>query len=144
LESASEIDIGFRTRGLLLLHVDPRLNGYSPSKTSAFLEQLRERAAALPGVDAAVCSDVPFLSGGNRSDGFTVAGHAEKDAPSVPTADLYMVTPGFFNALGIPPLAGRDFSHETANGPRVAVINKAFVERLFGGADPIGQRVDGG
>jgi len=144
LESASEINIGFRTRGLLLLHVDPRLNGYSPSKTSAFLEQLRERAAALPGVDAAVCSDVPLLSGGNRSDGFTVVGRTQKDAPSVPTADLYMVTPGFFNALGIPALAGRDFSHETANGPRVAVINKAFAERLFAGADPIGQRVDGG
>lgn len=144
LESASAIDIGFRTRGLLLLHVDPRLNGYSPSKTSAFLEQLRERAAAVPGVDAAVCSDVPFLSGGNRSDGFTVVGNAEKVAPSVPTSDLYMVTPGFFKALGIPPLAGRDLSHETANGPRVAVINKAFAERLFGRADPIGQRVDGG
>ena len=143
LESASATDIGFRTRGLLLLHVDPRLNGYSPSKTSAFLQQLRERAATLPGVDAAVCSDVPLLSGGNRSDGFTVVGRSEKDARSVPTADLYMVTPGFFDALGIPALAGRDFSHETANGPRVAVINKAFAERLFAGEDPIGQRVDG-
>ncbi|HKR38897.1 MAG TPA: ADOP family duplicated permease, partial [Paraburkholderia sp.] len=143
LESASAIDIGFRTRGLLLLHVDPRLNGYSPAKTSAFLEQLREHAAALPGVDAAVCSDVPFLSGGNRSDGFNVVGHAAKDDPNV-LSDLYMVTPGFFNALGIRALAGRDFSHEIANGPRVAVINEAFAERLFGGADPIGQRVDGG
>jgi predicted permease len=143
LESASEINIGFRTRGLLLLSVDPRLNGYSPSKISAFLGQLRERAAALPGVDAAVCSDVPFLSGGNRSDGFTVVGHAEKGDPSV-LADLYMVTPGYFDALGIPGLAGSDFSHETANGPRVAVINKAFADRLFGGTDPIGQRIDGG
>jgi predicted permease len=143
LESASEINIGFRTRGLLLLSVDPRLNGYSPSKISAFLGQLRERAAALPGVDATVCSDVPFLSGGNRSDGFTVVGHAEKGDPSV-LADLYMVTPGYFDALGIPGLAGSDFSHETANGPRVAVINNAFADRLFGGTDPIGQRIDGG
>jgi predicted permease len=143
LESASEINIGFRTRGLLLLSVDPRLNGYSPSKISAFLGQLRERAAALPGVDAAVCSDVPFLSGGNRSDGFTILGHAAKGDLSV-LADLYMVTPGYFNALGIPGLAGIDFSQGTANGPRVAVINKAFADRLFGGTDPIGQRIDGG
>ena len=143
LESASEINIGFRTRGLVLLSVDPRLNGYSPSKISAFLEQLRERAAALPGVDAAVCSDVPLLSGGNRSDGFTVVGHTTKDGPWS-LADLYMVTPGYFDALGIPGLAGSDFKHETANGPRVAVINKAFADRLFGGADPIGQRIDGG
>ncbi len=144
LESASEIDIGFRTRGLLLLSMDPRLNGYSPAKTSAFLEQLRERAAALPGVDAAVCTDIAFLSVGHRSDGFTVLGHSGKDDPSISSADLYMVTPGYFDAFGIPALAGRDFSHEIANGPRVAVINKAFAERLFGGADPIGQRVDGG
>jgi predicted permease len=143
LESASEINLGFRTRGLLLLHVDPRLNGYSPSKTSAFLEQLRERAAALPGVDAAVSSDVPLLSGGNRSDGFNVVGHAAKGDLYV-LSDLYMVTPGYFDALGIPTLAGRDFSHEAANGPRVATINKAFADRLFGGVDPIGQRVDGG
>jgi predicted permease len=142
LERASEINIGFRTRGLLLLSVDPRVNGYSPSKISTFLDQLRERTAALPGVDAAVCSDVPFLSGGNRSDGFTVAGHAAKGDPSV-LADLYMVTPGYFKALGMIGLAGNDFSHET-NGPRVAVINKAFADRLFGGADPIGQRIDGG
>ena len=143
LESASEIDIGFRPRGLFLLSVDPRLNGYPPSKISAFLKQLRQNAAALPGVDAAVCSDVPFLSGGNRSDGFTVRGHSGKGDPSA-LADLYMVTPGYFDALGIPRLAGSDFSHETSSGPRVAVVNKAFAERLFGGKNPIGQHVDGG
>jgi predicted permease len=143
LESASEINIGFRTRGLLLLSLDPRLNGYPASKISSFLDQLRERAAALPGVDAAVCSDVAFLSGGTRSDGFTIAGRATKGDASV-LADLYMVTPGYFGTLGMPGLAGSDFSHETANGPRVAVINKAFADGLFGGADPIGQRIDGG
>src|SRR5215469_15276059 len=75
LENASRIDIGFKTRGLLMLSVDPRLNGYPPAKTSEFLSQLRERAAALPGVDAAVCTDVAMLSGGNRSEGFTISGH---------------------------------------------------------------------
>jgi len=143
LESAARIDIGFRTKRLLLMSVDPRLNGYTPEKTSAFLAQLRERAAALPGVDAAVTTDVALLSGGNRSEGFGISGHTEKGAP-LAIADLYMVTPGYFNALGTPLLAGDDFSHETADGPKVAVVNKAFAERLFGGANPIGQHVDGG
>ena len=142
LESASRINIGFNPRGLMLLSVDPRLNGYTPAKTRAFLAELRERAAALPGVDAAVTTDVPLLSGGNRSEGFTVSGHAAKDDPSL-TADLYMVTPGYFAALGTPLLAGSDFSHETADGPRVAVVNRAFADRLFGGTNPIGQRIDG-
>jgi len=143
LQSASRIDIGFDTRGVFLLSVDPRLNGYSPAKISAFLAQLRERAAALPGVQMAVCTDVAPLSGGNRSDTFSVSGHSGKGDPSSP-ADLYMVTPGYFDALGMPRLEGRDFSHETATGPRVAVVNKVFADRLFGSANPIGQRVDGG
>jgi predicted permease len=143
LESAANIDIGFRSQGLLMLSVDPRLNGYTPERTSLFLAGLRQRAAALPGVDAAVCTDVPLLSGGNRSDGFTVTGHAGKDA-AFTFADMYMVTPGYFEALGTPRVAGRDFGGEAANGPRTAIVNKAFADRLFGGANPIGQHVSGG
>jgi len=143
LESASRIQIGMNPRGLLLLSVDPRLNGYTPAKTSAFMAELRERAAALPGVDAVVSTDVAPLSGGNRSDGFAISGHSGKGDPSV-LADLYMVTPGYFDALRIPRLAGRDFNHESATETRVAVVNKSFADRLLGGGNPIGQRIDGG
>jgi len=143
LETAAKIDIGFRSQGLMMLSVDPRLNGYTAEQISRFLEQLRRRAAALPGIDAAVSIDVPLLSGGNRSDGFTVTGHTDKDAPFA-NAELYMVTPGYFQALGTPLLAGHDFHGEVAGGPRTAVINKAFAERLFGNQNPIGQRVSGG
>jgi predicted permease len=140
LESASRINIGFRTRGLLLLSVDPSLSGYSPARSITFLAQLRERAAALPGVDGAVTTDVALLSGGNRSEGFTVSGQSAKNISS---ADLYMVTPGYFAALGMPLLAGSDFSHESPTGQRVAVINEAFANRLFGRTGPIGQSIDG-
>jgi predicted permease len=143
VQNAASIDIGFQTRGLLLLSIDPRLNGYTPARTSAFLADLRHRVAALPGVDAAVCTDVALLTGGNRSDGFTITGHSAKGDP-FSNADLYVATPGYFNALGTPRLAGRDFSSETPNGPRTAIVNKAFVDVLFHGANPIGQHVDGG
>lgn len=125
---------------MLLLSVDPSLSGYSPARSIAFLAQLRERAASLPGVDAAVTTDVALLSGGNRSEGFALSGQPAKNVPS---ADLYMVTPGYFAALGMPLLAGSDFSHESPTGQRVAVINEAFANRLFGRRDPIGQRIDG-
>ncbi len=143
LESASTIDIGIQPRGLLMLSVDPRLNGYTSAQISRFLSQLRERVAGLPGVDGAVCTDVPVLSGGNRSDGFTVTGRSEKDK-AITYADLYMVTPGYFKTLGTPLLSGRDFGSESAAGPRIAVINKAFADRLFPGVNPIGQHVSGG
>lgn len=140
LENAAKIDIGFRSEGLMMLSVDPRLNGYTADRTSHFLAQLRERAAALPGVDAAVNTDVPLLSGGNRSEAFAVVGNEKKRA-TLPSADLYMATPGYFQALGTPLIAGRDFAHEAASGTKVAVINKAFAERLFGNANPVGQYV---
>jgi predicted permease len=143
LESAANINIGFRPNGLLLLSVDPRLNGYTPTQISEFLRELRGRVATLPGVDHVVSSDVALLSGGTRSDGFAVVGHSGKKDPNT-LADLYMTTPGYFNTLGIPLLAGRDFANEAAGGARVAIIDKAFADQLFSGVDPIGQHVDGG
>ena len=143
LESAAGIDIGFRPNGLLLLSVDPRLNGYKPAEISRLFVELRRRVAALPGVDAVVSTDLALLSSGHRSDGFTVTGEDEK-GQTIPSADLYMTTPGYFDALGIPRLAGRDFANDGAGGSRVAIVNKAFADRLFPGTNPIGQHVSGG
>lgn len=143
LDSAARINLGFRSQGLLLMSMDPRLNGYTPEQISRLLREMRQRVAALPGVDAAVTTDVAMLSGGHRSDGFSVAGSEGKDAANAMT-ELYMITPGYFRAMGIPMLAGRDVRDEAANGPRVAVVNKAFADRLFPGGNPIGQHVHGG
>ena len=143
MQSAANIDLGFRSQGLLLMSVDPRLNGYTPEQISRFMRELRQRVAALPGVDAAVSTDVAVLSGGHRSDGFTISGSEGKDSPHAMT-DLYMTTRGYFAALGIPILAGRDFANEAANAPRVAVVNKAFADTMFPGGNPIGQHVHGG
>ena len=143
LQSAATIDIGFRPANLLLMSVDPRVQGFTPEQTARFLAELRQHVAALPGVVSAISTDVAPLSGGNRSDGFTIAGRPVKDS-SFSYADLYMVTPGFFEALGMPRMMGRDFGGETATGPRTAVVNQAFVQRVFGGQNPIGQHVQGG
>jgi predicted permease len=55
-----------------------------------------------------------------------------------------MVTPGYFETMGIPSLAGRDFGNDAATGPKTAVVNRAFVDRVFGGANPVGKQVAGG
>jgi predicted permease len=157
LERAADIDIGFRSHGVLMLSIDPRVQGYTPQQTNQFLDQLRERSAALPGVLSAAVTDSVPLSGGHRSDAFTVeGGRANTQPPTAalhsaqpPTADLpdvdeYMATPGYFETLGIPRLAGRDFSHESAAAPKVAIVNQAFAERLFGRENPIGRQVSGG
>lgn len=142
LGSATNIDIGFRSHGLVMLSVDPRIHGYTPEATTRFLDEARDRIGAIPGVTAVAATDVVPLSGGHRSDGFTVEGR--KPPADLPTVDEYMATSGYFAALGIPRIAGRDFAHETATGPKVAIVNQTFATRLFGRENPIGQRVTGG
>jgi predicted permease len=143
LQSAAGIDIGFRSQGILMMSVDPREHGYTAERTVRALGQLRERVAALPGVRSAACTDVAPLSMGNRSDGFSVEGRPETlDLNS--SVDLYMATAGYFDTMGIPRIAGRDFANEGASAPRVAVVNEAFVRQLFKNENPIGRRVSGG
>jgi predicted permease len=142
MQSASGIDIGFRSRGILMMSVDPRVHGYTAERTNQFLSQLRQRVAALPGVISAVCTDSVPLSGGNRSDSFHVESRQSTD--SDPSVELYMVTSGYFETMGIPRLAGHDFASEAANAPKVAVVNQAFANRIFSGENPVGRRVTGG
>jgi predicted permease len=144
LQSAANIDIGFGRQNLLLMSVDPRVHAYVPDRTVSFLTQLQQRAAALPGVQSAVVTDIVPLSGGGRSDGFHVEG-APDSGDNNPTVELFMATPGYFDTMGIPRIAGRDFGKETPTGPRTAVVSQSFVERFFPGKDAIGQHVpDGG
>ncbi len=142
LDNASRIDVGFRSNGILMMSVDPRLHGYTPERTTQFLKLLRQRVAALPGVISAVCTDAVPLSGGHRSDQFQVAGDTTR--ASSYHVDLYMTTPGYFDAMGIPRLAGRDIGNEAPNGSKVAVVNETFVQDFFKKQNPIGQRVTGG
>jgi predicted permease len=143
LRNASQINLGFRSSGVLMMAVDPRLHGYSPERTTQFLNQLQLRVAALPGVASAAYTDAVPLSGGHRSDTF----HAEGQLPSKEPdshAELYMAGPGYFETIGTPRLAGRDFANENPTGPKVAIVNQAFAQRFFKTENPIGRHVTGG
>ncbi len=143
LETAASIDLGFRPQNLLSMSVDPRLHGYTPEQTAQFLNQLRERVAALPGAVSAACTDFPPLSIAGDAVTFHLGG-GPNSAKNDPSANLTRVTPGYFETMGIPRVAGRDFGGETASGAKTAVVNRAFVERVFGGKNPIGRQVTGG
>lgn len=140
LESAANIDIGFRARGILIMNIDPQLHGYTTERTSQFLAELRRRVQAIPGVaSVAVADPLPLSMDGRWDDFHAEGGLNNPDA----TVDLSMVTPGYFETMGIPRVAGRDFADENAHGPKAAVVNEAFAQRLFNGGNPIGQRVTG-
>ncbi len=143
LQTAASIDLGFRPQDLLSMSIDPRLNGYTPERTVEFLDQLRERTAVLPGVLSAAWTDHGPLSMARYVKMFHV-GSGPTSSKNDLAVNLIMVTPGFFETMGIPRVAGRDFGGETASGPKTAVVNRAFVERVLAGENPIGQQVTGG
>ena len=144
MQHASGIDIGFRSRGVLITSVDPRVNGYTAEQTVQFLRQLRERVAGLPGVSAVVCTDLVPLSDGGRSDGFQRSGAAVARGVSRRSSICTWRRRGYFDVMGIPRLEGRDFGNESPNGPKVAIVNEEFVAKVLGGREAIGQRVEGG
>jgi predicted permease len=142
LQCASTINIGFRTDNMLMMSFDPSVHGYSPERSVNFMTQLQGRVSAMPGVVSAVITDTAPLSGGSRADGFRIP-ESPDVASSWITADLFMASPGYFDTLGIPRIAGNDFGAETATDPRIAIVNKSFVEKVLGGRSPIGMQVDG-
>jgi len=149
LQQAASIDIGFRSSGIVTVQVDPRVHGYSPERTVQFFKELRQDIASQPGVTSVVVTDTVPLSGGGRSDGIHAMVKPKSDVNAAsqpdPSVELYMVTPGYFETMGIPRLAGRDFYNEAATkGPQSAIVNEAFARRLFGSENPVGQSVAGG
>jgi predicted permease len=142
LQSASTIDIGFRADNMLMMSFDPSVHGYTPERSVNFMMQLQGRVAALPGVVSAVVADAAPLGGYGRADGFRIPGSPDVASSYVNTI-LVMVTPGYFDTLGIPRIAGSDFGSETANSPIVAIVNQAFVQQVLGGRNPIGVQVNG-
>jgi predicted permease len=135
------MDVGFVSNGVTTMAVDPALNGYSSQRTLLLLGQIRDRVGQLPGVASAAWTDILPLSMGGRRDGFRREGGPQGGDP-VPV-DLYMVTRGYFETMGMPRIAGRDFGNEGANAQKAAVVNEFLAQRLFGRESPIGQRVIG-
>ena len=142
LRSAANINIGFRSSGVLAVSIDPRLHGYTPERTVQFLSALQRRVSAIPGVSSAAITDALPLSGGHRADGFQPVGRKPLDP--APVVELFMATPGYLDTLGIQLIQGRDFRNESVASPRVAIVNQVFADKLFPGENPLGQSASSG
>jgi predicted permease len=139
LDSARAIDTGMGHRNLLLAAFDPGLNHYPPQKTQQILNEILRLARTTPGVEsAALTSSVPLSLEGTRNRVKPAERSAEKNASML--ADIYAVTPGFFDTFGIPLLRGEDF-RPGMPAEDIAIANQALATKAFPGRDPIGQRI---
>jgi len=102
----------------------------------AFQQQLTREIRSVPGVAAAAASTQILLSGGSWFHFFTVASLAGNERKA---SRFTYVSPGYFDTLKIPILAGRDFQDlDNASSRRVALVNESFVRNHLGGSTPIG------
>jgi putative ABC transport system permease protein len=143
LLNLQQVDPGFNPARLAVFYLD--LSSIPTAEADAritFFTTLTERLRALPGVQAAAaCSSLP-LSGRNNGQGFAIEGQPPPEPGRNPVGNLRVVTPGYFAAMEIPLLRGRDFSAvDSATGAKVIIVDAAFARQYFGEANPIGQRI---
>jgi predicted permease len=134
-------DLGFRSDHVLLVTLDPSRSGYKPAQLAARYQELLARMEAIPQVRSASISGCTPLQGcGSGGAYLIVEGHVERPEDRQRTAQAF-VAPRYFETLGIPLKAGRDFTFQDAGRPRVAVVNQAMARRYFPGVNPIGKHV---
>ncbi|HXZ10890.1 MAG TPA: ABC transporter permease [Candidatus Sulfotelmatobacter sp.] len=137
---------GFEARNVLTFAVSlaPRMNAAPPEAIRENLRQVRERIAAIPGVEAVSMERGGFPMEGDSEDPFSIEGRPKPPTQSeMPWALWYEVEPDYLKAMGIPLLRGRFFTGEDTSGSRgVVVIDEAFARQYFPNEDPIGEVVD--
>ena len=135
---------GFEPASVLRVEISLPEKAYADKvKIQNFYQQLLRGAAAMPGVQvASLVTNPPASNVDNQTTYFTIEGQAAVEANEVPSADLQIASPGFFDALKISFLAGREFSD--ADGPdsaRVVLISSGMANRFWPRGDAPGHRI---
>lgn len=133
------VDPGFRTENVLAMGITPPPTAYEGG-TNGLIEYRKrviDRVRAVPGVVSAGASKTLPLQGGGEL--YIFRRGDRRDVEVKPEAGVFMVTPGYFQTLGIPVVRGRDFTDEPQRDRLSLVVNRAMAQRLWPGEDPIGK-----
>ena len=126
---------GFNTHNVLAVNVPVMSYGRTPDQVVGFYQEVIRRISELPGVErVALGTVVPWREGGNFGPGFQFGaeGYAKASGEEDPRAQFRTVSPGFFAALGVPLLAGRDFNDtDRRDSERVVIISQSVAQRFF-------------
>jgi predicted permease len=144
LVNVSHVDLGLRSDHMLTFGISPSLNGYTSERTRLLIERLEADLSHAPGITAVTVAMVPALSNSNWGNDVSVQGF-----PAGPDTDTNSrfneVGAGYFRAMGIPLMAGREFSDaDGPNAAKVAIVNQAFVKKFNLGSDAVGRMMGEG
>ena len=145
LMSLQSTQTGFNMRNVLALNVPIVSYSRPPQQIAAFYSEAMRRIAQLPGVErVAVGTIVPWRDGGTFGPGFqfSVEGYARADGEEDPRARFRTVSPGFFASLGVPIVAGRDFTEaDRRDAEKVVIVSESIARRMFPTQDALNRQL---
>jgi putative ABC transport system permease protein len=136
---------GVDMRNVLALHVPVMSYGRTPDQVTAFYKDVMRRITELPGVErVAVGTLIPWREAGAFGPGFqfSVEGYAKADGEEDPRGRFRSISSGFFASLGVPLIAGRDFTDaDRRDGEKVVIISESIARRMFDNRDALNRRL---
>jgi putative ABC transport system permease protein len=145
LLSLQSVQTGFDMHRVLAINVPVMSYGRTPEQVVNFYKEAIRRIKDVPGVDGvAVGTTVPWRDANGFGPGFQFSadGHVRAPGEEDPRGRLRTISPGFFAALGVPIVAGRDFDEgDRQGGEPVVIVSKSVAERMFPNQDPINRHV---
>ena len=135
-------NVGFETSHLDAFSLDPTISGYSQERTPRIVTDALEALARIPGVSAVAATNDPELYGDTETSNFSIQGYKPGEDENM-NFEEPRITPGYFQTLRQPILAGREFTVGDASGqPSVAVVNLALAKKYYGSAgNAIGRQI---
>jgi putative ABC transport system permease protein len=137
------VDVGFDTRNLLVMRITPDAARYRDRQTTEYYNRVLSALREVPAIkSAAAVTALPMSAIGSDFTRPYWPEHARPDGTRIPQASVRMATPGYFETLGLPVLAGREFTdRDGADAPSVVVINQALARNAWGTDNPIGRNL---
>jgi putative ABC transport system permease protein len=134
---------GFNTHNVLAVNVPIVSYSRKPSEVTGFYKEMIRRISQVPGVErVAIGTAVPWRDTGFFSAQFTVEGYAKADGEEDPRARFRTVSPGFFASLGVPIIAGRDFSDaDRRDAEKVVIVSQSVARRMFPNQDAVNRHL---
>jgi putative ABC transport system permease protein len=136
---------GFDTKHVLAVNVPVMTYGKTPEQVLGFYRETTRRLTALPGVErVALGTSVPWRDAGNFGPGFgfSADGHVRAPGEEDPRARFRNVSPGFFAALGVPMIAGRDFNDgDRWKSEPVVIVSQSVAQRMFPNQDAVNRHI---
>ncbi len=135
------VDPGVQTAGRFAFDLNiPSKKYATPQQQLEFYNEVQQRLAVLPGINSAVLTTLVSASG--EDEMYSVGHLNDADSDDHPSALSFRVSPGYFHAMGIPLVSGRDFTPaDNASAPHVCIIDEVFARTMFPGRNPIGEKI---